>query len=59
MHSRGLKSFCNFLRVSEYKCSFKQLLFLIPVEVSHEAASDLNITACHGHTGLDDFCGLF
>lgn len=53
------EKFLQCLSVSECKCSFKQLLFLLPVEVSHEAASGLSITACHSHTGLEDFCGLF
>lgn len=45
-------------RVSEYKVSLKQLQFLISVEDSQEAASGLSIIACHGHTGLEDFCLL-
>lgn len=48
----GHERLLQILRVSEYKISFKQLLFLIPVEVSQEAASGLSI-------GPRDFCGLF
>lgn len=56
----GLKKLLPFLRVSKYKCSSKQLLFLIPVEVSHkEAASGSSITTGHSRTGLEDFYGLF
>lgn len=55
-----LERHLQVLRVSKYyNFSFKQLLFLIAVEVSHKAASGLNIVACHGCTGLEDFCGLF
>lgn len=47
-----LERLLQVLRVSEYKFSFKQLLFLISVEVSQEASSGLNIMAGQGHTGL-------